>query len=137
MEFYMMHFHHIQLAIPTNRYFRLALTIAKQMVLADPTVDKVLLTKLMWIEKNTTKKLMCPLINVQLIVCTAPLNKEAFLKSNTSEDIYMKPLSYARELYIAYEEICDIVTQVAKKYSLDIPYSGAMYGRADAYQIPI
>jgi len=120
IAFYITHFHHIQLAIPSHRYFRLALTVAKQIIQSEKKIDKELLKKLEWIEENTTKKLEVPLVKVQLAVIGSNPYKEVELKTNMGTIIEHKPMTYIRELYTAYEEICDIVTKVIKKYSHDI-----------------
>lgn len=135
LDFYIMHFHHIQIAIPSHRYFRLALTVAKQIVLAEKNPNKEYEQKLKWIEANTTEKLLVPLATIQLSVLGAPLNKEIPIVNNNRRTIAWKPLPYIRELYLAYEEVCEIVTKVAKKYSLDIPFGDNQYGGQSGYML--
>lgn len=141
MEFYFTHFHHIQLAIPTHRYFRLALTVAKQIVQAHKknkkkkeSKEEPLLAKLKKIEENTTSELNIPLISVQLAITNAPLVKEIELKTNDNKLISRKPLYYIRHLYQAYEEICEVVTEVCKGYSLDIAYGFGQGAGSDYFE---
>jgi hypothetical protein len=107
-----------------NNYAGL-LHLALQIIKSENEPDKELLKKLEWIKENTTKRLMT---NYFIIVHTIARKMSYSLMTpievkvserKTREFTLGELISEVEEAHIA---INDIVKEVAKNYSIDIPY---------------
>jgi len=109
--------------------FLQALNLCQDIINAEDKVNAGMQDKLDWIKENTTENLRIPFVTV-----------ETFISKNV-----MRPLTYTVEVPItrtrpmrykeyelieliieikkAYEQVRWIVTQIAKKYSIDIPFT--------------
>ena len=107
----------------TNNYNAM-LTVAFEIVNVEDTVEASLLKKLEWIRDHTTKRVNSGYYQIARIIMTRniPVNMSIEVKVGYRKTIEMDFGELLTEIEIAHQEINMIVNQIAKKYSIDIPF---------------
>jgi len=123
-----------------ERNFLQAMNLCQDIINAEDKENKVLQKKLNWIKQNTTKKLKIPFHVVETYVSKysmKPLTFAVEVPINTEKNRTMYKEFEMLELIInmkeAYEGMREIVTEIAKKYSISIP----MQSSSASFDIPV
>lgn len=123
-----------------ERNFLQALNLCQDIIKAEDSPDIKLQAKLDWIKENTTKSMRIPFMIVETYVSSnsnQPLNKTLEVPvSATRPKRYREyeVIDLIIEMKKAYESMREIVTEIAKKYSIDLPFQ-----KGDSYssEIPV
>lgn len=111
-----------------ERNFLQALNLCQDIIKAEDNPNKELQKELDWIKKHTTKELNIPFIIVETYVSrNANKSLTYTVEVPTSQS---RPKRYQEfelieliiEMKRAYEKMRSIVTRIAKKYSIDVPF---------------
>lgn len=108
--------------------FLQALNLCQDIINAEDKPSKEMQSKLDWIKENTTTNLKIPFITVETFISknvTRPLTYTVEVPlSQTKPKRYKEYelIDLIIEMKKAYEQMRWIVTQIAKKYSIDIPF---------------
>jgi hypothetical protein len=121
-----------------ERNFLQAMNLCQDIIKAEDTPSQPMQEKLDWIKKNTTENLKIPFMIIETYV-SKNINKSlTYTVEVPTTDT--RPRRYREyelieliiEMKVAYEGMREIVTQIAKKYSIDIPFK-----KEEAMAIPV
>lgn len=111
-----------------ERNFLQSLNLCQDIIKAEDTPDPSLQEKLDWIKKHTTENLNIPFMIVETFVSkysTMPLTSTIEVPTTETRPKRYKEyelIDLIIEMKKAYEDMREIVTKIAKKYSIDIPF---------------
>jgi len=111
-----------------ERNFLQAMNLCQDIINAEDVPEKSLQRELDWIKKNTTETLRIPYAVVETYVsknADKPLTHSVEVPMSTGERKMYKEfdlIDLIVNLKEAYENMRKIVTKIAKKYSLSIPF---------------
>jgi hypothetical protein len=111
-----------------ERNFLQAMNLCQDIIKAEDTPNAVMQEKLDWIKKNTTENLKIPFMIIETYV-SKNINKSLTytVEVPTTDTRPRRFREYELieliiEMKVAYEGMREIVTQIAKRYSIDIPF---------------
>lgn len=111
-----------------ERNFLQAMNLCQDIIKAEDIPNAVMQEKLDWIKKNTTENLKIPFMIIETYV-SKNINKSlTYTVEVPTTDT--RPRRFREfelieliiEMKVAYEGMRGIVTQIAKRYSIDIPF---------------
>jgi hypothetical protein len=111
-----------------ERNFLQAMNLCQDIINAEENPDKTYQDELNWIKEHTTKDLNIPFIIVETFVsrnASKPLTYTVEVPvTNTRPKRYreFEIIELLIEMKKAYEGMRAIVTKIAKKYSMDVPF---------------
>jgi hypothetical protein len=123
IRFNVLNFHH--LIMTTHQFqpvFTKLLKIVNALINSEPQIDEEVKTRLIWIKDHTHEKIDLPISQIEYAVFNNMPNMKNF-----SREIDIKNRSF--NLIFLYKvlddisfELTDIVINIAKKYSIDMPF---------------
>jgi len=109
--------------------FLQAMNLAQDIINAEGVKDVPMQIELDWIKQNTSENLGIPFVIVETYVskyASKPLTASFEVQTSVKPKRYkeFELLELIIEMKRAYERMRWIVTQIAKKYSIDVPFTG-------------
>lgn len=113
--------------------FLQAMNLCQDIINAESAPDAGMQARLDWIKKNTSENLGIPFVVVETYVSKyagRPLTAqfEVQISDNPRRFKEFELLELIIEMKGAYEDMRWIVTQIAKKYSIDVPFTSGVSG---------
>jgi hypothetical protein len=111
-----------------ERNFLQAMNLCQDIIKAEDTPNQTMQTKLDWIKKNTTENLKIPFMIIETYVSkniNKPLTYTVEVPTTDTRPRRFREYELIEliiEMKVAYEGMREIVTQIAKRYSIDIPF---------------
>jgi hypothetical protein len=111
-----------------ERNFLQAMNLCQDIIKAEDTPNQTMQDKLNWIKKNTTDNLKIPFMIIETYVSkniNKPLTYTVEVPTTDTRPRRFREYELIEliiEMKVAYEGMRDIVTQIAKRYSIDIPF---------------
>lgn len=109
--------------------FLQAMNLCQDIINAEGAPDSQMQAKLDWIKRNTSENLGIPFQIVETYVskyASKPLTTSFEVQVSMKPKVFreLELLELIVEMKNAYADMRWIVTQIAKKYSIDVPFSG-------------
>jgi hypothetical protein len=111
-----------------ERNFLQAMNLCQDIIKAEDTPNQTMQDKLNWIKKNTTDNLKIPFMIIETYVSkniNKPLTYTVEVPTSDTRPRRFREYELIEliiEMKVAYEGMREIVTEIAKRYSIDIPF---------------